>query len=891
MDKKYNVDEHVNLISVSLAVIVSVLILFVLGNYTYVQRKSVIKNAEQITNQTAEYIASTIANEMGYAKSSIRLSAVTIAQQMTSDTLENPSDVISPMVKNTPFGGVEYIRADGMNVMNIGEPFDASDRVYYIEGMKGNTGVWNNFHPKTSKETLMNFYTPLVYEGKIAGVITGYIEATAQIAPLFEKELYGQAVYGLLVDENNMVICSTVESEYVKDLTLDMFMDGLGSSEEEKQYMVEVLSKARKKAASFKEEKGNGRICVTQIPETQWKVVIIVPEESFEGLVSENTKNSINAIVAISVIIMLYASYMLLKNAKRRKKIAAEKAKLQVENMEIRDIIASADMGTWRIELFDGEEPRMYVDSTMKRLLGIDNEKNTPEQVYSSWFANITPEAVPSVLDSVERMQNGYFDENTYLWTHPTKGVRYVRCGGTAQKTDKGSVLRGYHYDVDDVVREDQAKVAMLSDALNEKNEYYSTLGTLEGIFYSMHVLDLIEDTAIEFNSRDEVREIVNHQQGAIEMMTQVMSTVTVDEYKDEALEFTDLTTLADRMKDKTIISKEFIGKHVGWFLASFITMDVDEDGKPTKVICTTRVIDDEKKQEEKLIRRAQTDELTGLFNRRTYEDDIYEHNDTPQEDDFVYVSLDVNGLKVVNDTQGHMAGDELIIGACQCMKKSLGSYGRLYRIGGDEFVAIIFCNEEKLKEILADLDDTITSWKGKLIDTLSISYGWISKKEEPTLSVRQLGAIAEQRMYDAKAEHYKQTGVDRRGQKDAHKALCDLYTKILRINITDDTYQIIDMDVSEQIAEKGFADSISKWFTSFGESGQVHQDDLDEYLKFTDLKYMRDYFASDKTSLHVFYRRKYEDGFKQVMMEVIPASDYSNDNQSLFLYVKNIDK
>ena len=53
----------------------------------------------------------------------------------------------------------------------------------------------------------------------------------------------------------------------------------------------------------------------------------------------------------------------------------------------------------------------------------------------------------------------------------------------------------------------------------------------------------------------------------------------------------------------------------------------------------------------------------------------------------------------------------------------------------------------------------------------------------------------------------------------------------------------------------------------------------------------MKDYFASDKTSLHIFYRRKFEEGFKQVMMEIIPADDYSNDNQSLFLYVNNIEK
>ena len=49
--------------------------------------------------------------------------------------------------------------------------------------------------------------------------------------------------------------------------------------------------------------------------------------------------------------------------------------------------------------------------------------------------------------------------------------------------------------------------------------------------------------------------------------------------------------------------------------------------------------------------------------------------------------------------------------------------------------------------------------------------------------------------------------------------------------------------------------------------------------------------YIKDKTSHSVFYRRKYGDRYKKVMMEMIPAGDYSDDNQTLFLYVKNIDK
>lgn len=558
---------------------------------------------------------------------------------------------------------------------------------------------------------------------------------------------------------------------------------------------------------------------------------------------------------------------------------------------EILEIVASAHMGIWRIELVDGEEPRMFVDDTMKELLGIAGKERTPEKTYTDWYSKIAPEAVASVLRSVERMESGHFDENTYLWNHPTKGIRYVRCGGTAQKIEGGFVLRGYHYDVDKVIRREQEQMASLKTALEEKSEYYNTLGTLGGIFYSMHVLDLRADTAIEFNSRNEVKEIANHTQGATEMMIQVMKAVTVAEQLEEALAFSDLTTLPERLKNKKIISKEIHGKHVGWILQSFVSMEQDEEGRATKVICTTRVIDDEKKQEEKLIRKAQTDELTGLFNRRAYEEDLDAHGSLSTIDDFVYISMDVNGLKVVNDTKGHMAGDELIIGACECMKKSLRAYGKLYRIGGDEFVAILSVSDDKIKDVLDDFNKTIENWSGTLVDSLSISYGYISKKEKPEMTVRQLGSIAEQRMYEDKDAYYKKFGFDRRGQRDAHKALCDLYTKILKINITEDTYQIVNMDISEQIKEKGFSESISQWLITFGKTGQVHPDDLEEYLKRTDLQYMKEYFSENKTSLHVFYRRKTGDTYKQVMMEIIPANDYKADSQSLFLYVKNIDK
>ena len=162
----------------------------------------------------------------------------------------------------------------------------------------------------------------------------------------------------------------------------------------------------------------------------------------------------------------------------------AQKSILNERN-ELKEIIAGAGMGIWHIELIEGQAPRMQADDTMRRLMGIDRPDLTPEETYAFWYSRIKPEALASVLASVGKMQQGSRDENTYLWEHPTRGERYVRCGGTAVRVPGGFVLRGYHYDVDEQIREEQKQQENLRHALEaaraanqEKDAIHLALGS-----------------------------------------------------------------------------------------------------------------------------------------------------------------------------------------------------------------------------------------------------------------------------------------------------------------------------------------------------------------------------------------------------------------------------
>jgi len=415
-------------------------------------------------------------------------------------------------------------------------------------------------------------------------------------------------------------------------------------------------------------------------------------------------------------------------------------------------------------------------------------------------------------------------------------------------------------------------------------------LKSLSGIFYSLHLLDLKEDTVTAYNAKNEVEQLVNKTTGASVMMRQVMNTVVSEAYLQDALFFTDLKTVAERMKGKNMISAEFVGKNVGWFAGSFIALETDDEDKPTKVIYATRVIEKEKQREEKLLHESNTDQLTGFYNRRAYEDAIERYKKDGWDDKSVYASIDINGLKEINDTLGHEAGDELILGVSDCMRQCINPYGTIYRIGGDEFIALINADDELLEQIKRNLDDACNKWTGKLVPSLSISYGFVPTKEMPGATLHEIVVLADKRMYEQKSRFYRKKGFDRRGQKDAHVALCALYTKILKVNVDKDSYQIVNMDQEEPTLDKGFADKISEWFSNFGKSGQVHPDDLQEYLEKTNLDYIRQFFKDGGDLLRIFYRRKYSDGYKKVMMEMIHANDDPSEGMSLFLYVKIID-
>ena len=103
----------------------------------------------------------------------------------------------------------------------------------------------------------------------------------------------------------------------------------------------------------------------------------------------------------------------------------------------------------------------------------------------------------------------------------------------------------------------------------------------------------------------------------------------------------------------------------------------------------TTRIAREKLQEEQKmelLKEMAVKDMLTGCFNRNAYSEDV---SNMVTLSGVQIIGFDLNDLKKCNDTKGHKAGDAYISEAAKMIQKIFGNFGKLYRVGGDEFCII----------------------------------------------------------------------------------------------------------------------------------------------------------------------------------------------------------
>lgn len=177
-------------------------------------------------------------------------------------------------------------------------------------------------------------------------------------------------------------------------------------------------------------------------------------------------------------------------------------------------------------------------------------------------------------------------------------------------------------------------------------------------------------------------------------------------------------------------------------------------DGRLAHVVSSINITES-KKNEELVIKLAETDSLTGLPNRRKFMEDFALSLETAKKERRAcyLLFMDLDDFKKINDASGHLAGDGLLGKISSFLLNEAALYGRAYRYGGDELVIIA---EDKTEKELRSFTDLLLShfsagWKvdGKKL-RCGVSIGAV-RYPSGDADIKELIRIADETMYEVK--------------------------------------------------------------------------------------------------------------------------------------------
>ncbi len=181
---------------------------------------------------------------------------------------------------------------------------------------------------------------------------------------------------------------------------------------------------------------------------------------------------------------------------------------------------------------------------------------------------------------------------------------------------------------------------------------------------------------------------------------------------------------------EKRYIRKD---KSIVWVHITVSLLDPSSFDEP-HVVVVSQDITDRKVAEEKMQYLSYHDQLTGLYNRRFYEEELRRLDQT-RNYPLALILGDVNGLKLINDAFGHAMGDELIKTVANTIKEICRKDEIIARIGGDEFVILLpKTSEQTATTIIERINRTLSHQKiGEVTLSLATGFGIKTSTDQKT--------------------------------------------------------------------------------------------------------------------------------------------------------------
>ncbi|MDE5597726.1 MAG: hybrid sensor histidine kinase/response regulator, partial [Lachnospiraceae bacterium] len=224
----------------------------------------------------------------------------------------------------------------------------AEGKDYYIEGMKGKSGIYVTFNSSFTDEIMIRFYSPIYYDGRITGVLWGAYKAEEYLADMLAVSYFGEAADAFLCMPDQTIIADSTPQEYEEQKIAETLVRDGVIDRRTADAVSEIFEKCGEGAFVCDADSKTDNICVTYLPKSGYVLVQTFPKDVTQNMIQAANRAGI---ILEVILVGLFAVYIILLLIRNRK----EKKLLEQENREMGYIIGGVTTLFSRFALIDFE--------------------------------------------------------------------------------------------------------------------------------------------------------------------------------------------------------------------------------------------------------------------------------------------------------------------------------------------------------------------------------------------------------------------------------------------------------------------------------------------------------------------------------------------------------
>lgn len=310
------------------------------------------QNSRRTEEQNRDYAADSarmksqqIDNELNNALSRIETYAYFVGEGLTEPAVT--AEMLAKMEENSQFDTILFTDLNGVDYASDGRISNVTERVFYQDGIQGNSGMEIVFDPHLFDETMICFYAPVRYNGQVIGILRGAFLAEEYLKSMLATTYFGEEARVFLCLPEGRVIASSDGMTYEKNL-IDTLTETGEIDQKVAEQVRQIFDNGGEGAFACGSSSKVDNICVTNLSQNSYVLVQTFPEKVTRKMILEENRVGIQLEIMLIALFAVYIVIILIRAGRRRKQ-------LEKENLEMGYVISGITMLFSRFTMVDFE--------------------------------------------------------------------------------------------------------------------------------------------------------------------------------------------------------------------------------------------------------------------------------------------------------------------------------------------------------------------------------------------------------------------------------------------------------------------------------------------------------------------------------------------------------